>query len=166
MKRISRYWWCQLTGWSSYIIIYTFFYFTIRTKPSDTFFQSLFLDAFAGIALTHLMRFFVRKANLINLDLRRQIISMILTTLFFAFTFAIIITYADQTLGWEAEQMHQYTYWNKVVRASFGYSLFLLIWNFIYFTYHYVEKTRNEKFDKIRLETLVKELELKTIKSH
>jgi LytS/YehU family sensor histidine kinase len=44
--------------------------------------------------------------------------------------------------------------------------LFLLIWNLIYFTYHYILKSRQSQIDKIRLESLVKELELKTIKSH
>jgi two-component system LytT family sensor kinase len=166
MKKLSAYWWCQLGGWSSYIVVYAFFYFTIRTKPSPNFFPSLFLDAIAGIAITHLMRGFIRKNKLIYLDLKRQIISLIVTTIFFAFVFAITIVWIDQEFGWEAEQMAQYTYWNKVIRASFGYSLFLLIWNFIYFTYHYVEKTRKENLDKVRLESLVKELELKTIKSH
>jgi LytS/YehU family sensor histidine kinase len=42
----------------------------------------------------------------------------------------------------------------------------ILIWILIYFTYHYIVKTRAAQLDKIRLESLVKELELKTIKSH
>lgn len=166
MKKLSAYWWCQIGGWSSYIIVYAFFYFTIRTKPSPNFFPSLFLDAIAGVAITHLMRSFIRKNKLTSFDIKRQIISLLVTTIFFAFIFAVVIVWVDQELNLEAEPMAQYTYWNKVIRASFGYSLFLLIWNFIYFTYHYVEKTRKENLDKVRLESLVKELELKTIKSH
>jgi len=166
MKRISAYWLCQLGGWSSYLILWTFFYFTIRTKPSPHFFPSLILDALIGIGLTHLMRFLIKKRDILNKDIRKQIIYMTLFTLSFAFIYAIAITWADQVLQWETDQMSQYTFTNKVLRASYGYFLFLLIWNFIYFTYHYVERARNEKLDKIRLETLVKELELKTIKSH
>jgi len=166
MKKLSAYWWCQLGGWSSYLIINTFFYFTIRTKPSPHFFPSLFLDAIAGVVITHIMRIFIRKMNLINLDLRRQIVYMFFTTFFFALIFSLSIVRADQALNLETEMWKEYTFLNKVMRASFGYFLFLLIWNFIYFTYHYVEKTRKEKIDKIHLESLVKELELKTIKSH
>jgi LytS/YehU family sensor histidine kinase len=91
---------------------------------------------------------------------------MFLTTLVFAITFSIVIMRADEVFNLESDMWKEYTFWNKVMRASFGYFLFLLIWNFIYFTYHYVEKTRKEKLDKVRLESLVKELELKTIKSH
>jgi two-component system LytT family sensor kinase len=166
MKRLSIYWWCQIGGWSCYILVNTFFYFTIRTKPSPHFFPSVFLDVIAGITLTHLMRTFIKKANLINLDLRKQIIYMFLTTFFFTLVFATLVMRADEVLNLETEVWKQYTFWNKLLRASFGYFLFFLIWNFIYFTYHFVEKTRKEKLDKIRLETLVKELELKTIKSH
>ena len=42
----------------------------------------------------------------------------------------------------------------------------ILIWNLIYFAYHYVVKSNKEILDKARLESVVKELELKTIKAH
>jgi LytS/YehU family sensor histidine kinase len=36
----------------------------------------------------------------------------------------------------------------------------------IYYFYHYIEKSRKQELDTLKLESLVKELELKTIKSH
>jgi LytS/YehU family sensor histidine kinase len=36
----------------------------------------------------------------------------------------------------------------------------------LYYLFHYVRKSQSQQLDKIRLESLVKELELKTIKSH
>ncbi len=166
IKKISAYWLCQLGGWSSYVLVNAFFYITIRTKPSPHFFQSLFLDVLGGVCITHLMRIFITKADLLSYELKRQIVFMFSTAVIFAFFYAVAIVWGDQILGWESDQMSEYTFWNKVVRVSFGFSLFLLIWNLIYFAYHYVEKTRKETLDKIRLESLVKELELKTIKSH
>jgi len=166
MKKLSAYWWCQLGGWGSYILINTFFYFTIRTKPSPNFFPSLFWDVAIGILITHLMRGFIKRAKLLNYDLRRQIIYMIITSVIFAIVYAVITTWIDEALKIESGLMAGYTFLNKIIRLSFGFSIFMLIWNFIYFTYHFVEKTRKEKLDKIRLESLVKELELKTIKSH
>lgn len=165
-NRISAYWICQLAGWSSYILIYTFFYYTIRTKSSEDFFPTLFIDALGGLCITHIMRLFVKKYNLLNYDIRRQIIFMALTTLVFSFLYATIIVKIDELFELESEMWRQYTFWNKVMRASISYFLILTIWNLIYFTYHYVVRTRTDKMDKIRLESLVKELELKTIKSH
>ncbi|MEP6845681.1 MAG: histidine kinase [Panacibacter sp.] len=166
MKRISAYWLCQLGGWSSYILIYTFFYFTIRTKPSPYFFETLIIDASGGLIITHLMRIFIKKYNFINYDIRRQIIFMALTTLIFSFLYGTIIVKIDELSNYESDMWQQYTFWNKVMRASISYFLILSIWNLIYFTYHYVMRTRSDKLDKIRLESLVRELELKTIKSH
>lgn len=166
MKKISAYWLCQIGGWSTYILLWIFFYYTIRTKPSPYFFSMLSFDAITGLGITHLMRIFIRRSRTLEQDIRKQIIAIFSTTLFFSLVYALIIIWVNQLMQWETDQMTQYTFWNKVVRAWYGYFLFLLIWNFIYFTYHYVEKTRNEKLDKIRLESLVRELELKTIKSH
>jgi hypothetical protein len=166
MKKKYAYWLCQLGGWGSYILALTFAYFTIRTKPSPEFFPSALVDVFIGVAITHTMRGFIKKTRLVDYDIRRQIIFMVLTTACFAFFYSLIVTWIDERLQIESSMMSQYSFWNKVVRISIGFFLILLIWNFIYFTYHYIQKTRTEKLDKIRLESLVKELELKTIKSH
>jgi LytS/YehU family sensor histidine kinase len=40
------------------------------------------------------------------------------------------------------------------------------MWNCIYFIYHYIQKSRKQQVDTLKLEALVKELELKTIKAH
>ena len=42
----------------------------------------------------------------------------------------------------------------------------IFIWSSIYFLWHYVVLGRKTEIQKVKLETLVKELELKTIKSH
>jgi signal transduction histidine kinase len=164
-KRLSTYWWCQLVGWSSYLVLWIFFYFTIRTKPSPHYFESIFLDAFVGIAITHVMRLWIIKANLLNNDLKKQIVYMVLTTIFFSFIYSVIITWTDQQLKWEANEMSQYSFTNKVLRVAFGYFLFLLIWNFIYFTYHFIEKSRSQLIEKIRLENELKLQQLESEKT-
>ncbi len=163
---LSKYWLCQIGGWSTYIIVYTFFYLTLRTKEQQFFFEVLFLDAIIGIGITHLMRFFIQKMGFLNLRLENQIIYIFLTTIAFSFIFAFTSISVEEYLGYTSEQFKQYGAFNKTLRASFGTFLFLLIWNLIYFTYHYIEKSRQEQLDKIRLQSLVKELELKTIKAH
>jgi LytS/YehU family sensor histidine kinase len=42
----------------------------------------------------------------------------------------------------------------------------IIIWTSIYFVWHSIEAGTNSEIQKVKLETLVKELELKTIKSH
>ena len=42
----------------------------------------------------------------------------------------------------------------------------IFIWNLIYFMYHFITKSQKQQLDTLKLEALVKELELKTIKAH
>ena len=44
--------------------------------------------------------------------------------------------------------------------------LYIIPWTLIYYFFHYIEKSRKQQLDTLKLEALVKELELKTIKSH
>jgi LytS/YehU family sensor histidine kinase len=53
-----------------------------------------------------------------------------------------------------------------ILSGVFNFFVYFFIWNLIYFTYHYVTKSRKQQMDTLQLEKLVKELELKTIKAH
>lgn len=44
--------------------------------------------------------------------------------------------------------------------------LLIALWFLIYIVYHYLDKNRTDQLDRLKLENTVKELELKTIKSH
>ena len=166
LKPISKYWLCQIGGWSTYIIVYTFFYVTLRTKEQAHFFEVLFLDAIIGIGITHLMRAFILRKGILEVRLDYQIVFMFLTTVGASFLFAFASIYLEDALGLTAESFKQYSLINKTLRASFGSFLFLIIWNLIYFTYHYVVKSQQQQLDKVKLQSLVKDLELKTILAH
>lgn len=69
--------------------------------------------------------------------------------------------------GWARNKKGEWVYENKSDLLGIYYNLLLIaIWMLIYIVYHYVEKNRNDQLDRLRLENTVKELELKTIKSH
>lgn len=69
--------------------------------------------------------------------------------------------------GWVRNKKGVWVYENKSDLVGIYYNLLLIaIWMLIYIVYHYVEKNRNDQLDRLKLETTVKELELKTIKSH
>jgi LytS/YehU family sensor histidine kinase len=69
--------------------------------------------------------------------------------------------------GWVKNKKGEWVYENKSDLVGIYYTLMLIaIWMLIYIVYHYVEKNRNDQLDRLKLESTVKELELKTIKSH
>jgi two-component sensor histidine kinase len=60
--------------------------------------------------------------------------------------------------------------WVYKQRSNLGavYQTIILVglWLLIYFIWHYVERNRRDQMDRFKLENMVKELELKTIKAH
>jgi two-component sensor histidine kinase len=77
------------------------------------------------------------------------------------------ISEIKKATGWVRNKKGEWVYENKSDLVGIYYNLMLIaIWMLIYIVYHFVEKNRKDQLDRLRLETTVKELELKTIKSH
>jgi two-component system, LytTR family, sensor kinase len=77
------------------------------------------------------------------------------------------ISEIKKATGWVRNKKGDWVYENKSDLVGIYYNLLLIaIWMLIYIVYHYVEKNRKDQLDRLKLETTVKELELKTIKSH
>ncbi|MES1225795.1 MAG: histidine kinase, partial [Bacteroidota bacterium] len=54
----------------------------------------------------------------------------------------------------------------RILASTMDCGLFITPWTLIYYIYHYIQKSGKQQVDTLKLEALVKELELKTIKSH
>jgi two-component system LytT family sensor kinase len=165
-KRISYYWLCQFVGWSAFILVYIFFYLTLRTRETEFFYHVLVAEAVIGFLVTHVMRYFIQHYKYVDKPVNEQVFYIFFISILFALIYATIGATMEQVVRIEAERQKSLTLFNKIMRASMGCFTFILIWNLIYFAYHYILRTRQAQLDKIRLESLVKELELKTIKSH
>ena len=72
--------------------------------------------------------------------------------------------------GWQRDKSGAWKYEEQSKGREFWNYLFTFIlcslWLLFYLVWHYIEKNRKDQLDKLKLETTVKELELKTIKSH
>ena len=81
-----------------------------------------------------------------------------------------IVTKIKKSTGWQkdksgnwkfAEPSKGREFWNYLITF-----ILTAMWLLIYLVWHYINKNRNDQLDKFKLEGTVKELELKTIKSH
>lgn len=70
--------------------------------------------------------------------------------------------YRDKNNNWQFEEQRK----GRNFGGLFFSFILVSIWLLIYLVWHYVDRNRNNELDKLRLEGLVKSLELKTIKSH
>jgi two-component system, LytTR family, sensor kinase len=169
MKHKSTYYWyCQIGGWGLFILIYTFFYFTLRTDPNDYpyYFHIMFFEAGTGFLVTHFMRYLISEAKLLSLPIQKQTIWLFIITLSFALIYNSLVVVVEQARGWEPGYYVNVSFTQKWFRLLLGSVSYFTIWSLLYFTYHYVASTQLQRINQIRLETLVKELELKTIKAH
>jgi LytS/YehU family sensor histidine kinase len=87
-------------------------------------------------------------------------------TIGFAVLVGTIETYISMVLNLEYKEEAKFELLGKMISNIFTSFIYLFIWNCIYFIYHYVSESRKNQFDNLKLEALVKSLELKTIKSH
>ncbi len=54
----------------------------------------------------------------------------------------------------------------RLLSSFFDDGFIIILWTAIYYIWHYIEASRKTELDRVHLESLVKELQLKTIKSH
>ncbi len=166
------YWLCQIIGWGSFALINTLFAFSFdkleTTDDRVLFFGRLGIFVALGLVLSHIMRFVIIRLNILQRKLEKQIIFFIVITLLFS----LLGSYFDMVLLMEIELLNnnEKAYLSNkallVISGAFYFFIYFFIWNLIYFMYHYVTKSRKQQLDTLQLESLVKELELKTIKAH
>lgn len=137
--------------------------------------QKLFIGrigifALLGLFFTHGMRMVILRLNLLQQKLERQVSLFIVLTLIFSllssFFYIHLLRRFDFLNPKELETISTSGFFLVVLSNAFSFFLFYFIWNLIYFVYHYVAKSQKQQLDTLQLESLVKELELKTIKAH
>ncbi|MBN8864878.1 MAG: histidine kinase [Sphingobacteriales bacterium] len=162
----------QFIGWGSFALFNILFAYSFDklSTPTDRYlvFGRLGLFVALGVVLTHVMRILILQLNILQQKLERQLVAFILVTL----AFSLMGAYLDLTLlasyGMLNKNEKEYMD-NKVLlilNSAFYFFIYFFIWNLIYFVYHYITKSRKQQLDTLKLESLVKELELKTIKAH
>lgn len=162
-KRISKYWWCQIAGWAAYFVVNIFFAYSYLGSVDRSYTINLLLIIFFGLVATHALRSLLQRINWFQYSFESQML------LFFGLTVgAGIIIYAGNiSIGNLFRDQGQQRTFADLKTFNFLIPIFLItaIWWLIYFVWHYIDRSRNTQVDKLKLESTVKELELKTIKS-
>ena len=121
-----------------------------------------------GVLFTHLMRFVIIRFNILQKAVEKQVMQFFFISILFSFLAATPYMQANQYLGLltDGEKKFIDRPLLLILSGAFYFFINIVIWNLIYFIYHYVTKSRKQQLDTLQLESLVKELELKTIKAH
>lgn len=169
------YWIFQLIGWGSFALINTFFALSFD-KLDRNFVYRVGIFLFLGVVVSHLMREVIFRMGILQKNLQKQVIFFLCLTTVMALVasfFRVETVLRTNLLSGDEQSLLsrqdvKYSVSKLVLVLSSGFSFFILffIWNLIYFVYHYVTKSRKQQLDTLRLEALVNELELQTIKAH
>jgi len=165
LRNISKYWLFQFLGWMMFAGINIFFAFTYKLFNAQ-FIGRLGVYVGIGILMSHFMRTTIVWLKLMQRSINYQLVGFVLVSMLFAAILGTGETYLSMFAGLEYKEEARWTISQKISSNVFSSFIYLFIWNCIYFIYHYVAESRKNQLDKLKLEALVKSLELKTIKSH
>ena len=183
-KNVSIYWICQTVGWLSYGLTLIFFSYILEKKLSPIFYPRMVVNILIGISTTHLLRLSMLRLHMRPPMPKKQWGKLFVLFILFGVLYSILASSVIEIFKlYEAGNLipktglskfnlaHIVTDWNgaRVTKRFFFSILFdmpiLLIWISIYVLWHYIDFTNTEEIKKVKLESIIKELQLKTIKS-
>src|SRR6188768_2270414 len=143
-RSISKYWIAQLAGWGSNFAISVFYYLNLSFRKIDNFFILITISVILGIFFTHIMRMVIKEYRFLEKPINVQIINFFIVTIIFAILYAISDVGIDRILDLRDKKSPTMSLMNEITRNSLNNFFLLFIWNLIYYTYHYVERTRRQ----------------------
>ena len=164
LKKIPGYWLCQMAGWGLlgiYLLFTAFNYLDV----TYTWLFKVLIQIFLGILLTHLLRLVIKRNNWLLLPVEKSVAILALASVLTTIVYSLMIMGINQMLGFDLNRRHL-DFLTRLLSNILNHSLLIIPWVFFYYFYHYIEKSSRQQMDTLKLESLVKELELKTIKSH
>lgn len=169
LSNISKYWKFQFLGWGLFILVNIFFAYTFGKLGTDNQFPYRLITYISlGITTSHLMRFAIHRFKLLARPLQVQISGFLIVTfafsIFLGVTESLLIEYLNLQPTQPGQKKIELP--QRMISSIFSTFIFLFIWNCIYYIYHYIAKSQRQQLNTLKLESAVKELELKTIKSH
>jgi two-component system, LytTR family, sensor kinase len=176
----KQYWIFQAVGWGSVGLINLFFAYIFdrleSAKSREDFFIRIGVFIVLGPLLTHIARLITLKLGILQKSLEKQILQFVIVTLCLSFVTSFIfmevvtkydaLSKSEKDILNNEDKSYLISRFSLLLNSAFYFFVYYFIWNLIYFVYHYVAKSRKQQLNTFKLESLVKELELKTIKSH
>lgn len=171
------YWSAQIGGWLTYgiLIFLATFDETLKNETLNeavkehhlkemdiNIFLSLFLFLILGVIITHFMRLLYIKWGILNMKLTMLIPRIIL----FSMSGAIIMAICNHLNSVYIEKAHD----KSLISLNFlveilSISILLILWNAIYFIYHFFKKTMTQELNVVQMQANQNEIELKSLRS-
>jgi two-component system, LytTR family, sensor kinase len=164
-KTSKYYWWLQLGGWGILALVSILINVLFRQRVDQELLVPLCIKVVAGILTTHLFRLFIHRYHWLELPIEKVWPKLALGIVVICLADTVIRITAINWLSL-SDTKTKLEFSTRFLLVTLENGLYIIPWTLIYYFFHYIEKSRNQQLDTLKLEALVKELELKTIKSH
>jgi len=163
----SRYWLCQIAGWGMVGIMMLFFAHAYKVPMSSGVLLGRIAVVFAaGIGVTHVLRLFIKSQGWIMQSVEKVIPKLAIAMIITSLSFSLLVLGLNYLFDLGVDSSKKLSFVARLAGSTVDNGLVILPWVLIYYFYHFIEKSRRQQFDTLQLESLIKELELKTIKAH
>lgn len=164
-RKLSNYWVCQLAGWGILALSFLFFALSFGQGITDEYILKILIIMTGGILSTHLLRWVMRSNNWLLMPIEKIIFRLCVAVLMTSVLFSLFIMGMNELAGVE-KNTRNLDFLTRLIANILTNGIFIIPWVLFYYFYHYIMKSRKQEMDTLKLEALVKELELKTIKAH
>ncbi|MFT4204625.1 MAG: histidine kinase [Chitinophagaceae bacterium] len=155
----------QIVGWLCYFLIIWLIQLTMGNGPTRATYIVAIAETVIGYFITNAIRKRIIKHNILNRSFSAQVVQLIYLTLSYSLIYSVLYM-----IVFVFTRYYKYDARYSLIGRWFIQWIFtivlILIWNLLYFSYHYVKKSNSEALAKARLENTIKDLELNTIKAH
>lgn len=163
----SRYWLLQLLGWGFVGLVMIFFAHAYKVNISNNVLLGRISIVFtAGILVTHILRLVIKWRGWMMESIEKVIPKLTIALIVASMIFSLMVLSGIDYFNLGNESSKKVSFFARLLGSTVDNGLFILPWLLIYYFYHFFQKSRRQQMDTLRLETLIKELELKTIKAH
>ncbi|HMG67088.1 MAG TPA: histidine kinase [Chitinophagaceae bacterium] len=163
----SRYWLCQFIGWGLVVTSVLLFARAYHISISKTvLFGRISIVFVGGILTTHILRLFIKWRGWMMQSVEKVIPKLAIATVIISILFSLLVLGGIELFHLDIENQEKQRFITRLLGSTVNNGLLILAWVLIYYFYHFIEKSRRQQLDTLQLESLIKELELKTIKAH
>ncbi len=161
----KAYWLCQIGGWLFYALTNVFFASVFGQPLVERQYARLGIAIGLGILLTHILRITLKKLQLLPPIPKQKwpfVIGIIVIT---CFLYSLTNSAMVEWVGLYDPKV-KFSLFKRSLYNLVNDSPIIVVWASIYFVWHYFILSKNIQVEKLKFESIIKELELKTIKSH
>ncbi len=152
-------------GWGLVGLSILFYAYTFRQDITGNYLLKILIVIVSGISSTHLLRMFIKRRNWLLLPTEKVLLRMGVAIIATSLLFSLLVMGLNEVFDL-TENRKGLDFSTRLFANILNIGIYIIPWVLLYYIYHYMEKSRRQQLDTLKLESLVKELELKTIKSH